>query len=220
MPGQFIDIIEKNGFITKIDFCMLEQVMEYLEEAIAAGEEVVPISVNFSRKHNEFEMFVPSIYKRLDKYKVPAELLEAELTESVFMSDYSQLSENIRNMRARGMKISIDDFGSGYSSLNLLPRVTVDIIKMDKQFLDNTLDANQEEQALIVIKYLIKMLKRMGFTVLAEGVETKEQVELLKKADCDIVQGYYYAKPMPIKEFRSFLKRFNEEADRKEGSCS
>ncbi len=212
MPGQFIDVVERSGFITKIDFCMLEQVMAYLEEAIAAGEEVVPISVNFSRRHNEFEMFVPSIYKRLDTYKVPSEMLEAELTESVFLSDYNSLSENIHKMRARGVKISIDDFGSGYSSLNLLPRVSVDIIKLDKQFLDNTLHSDQEEKALIVVKYLIKMLKHLGFTVLAEGVETKEQVEMLKKADCDLVQGYYYAKPMPIQEFRAFLKKFNKEA--------
>lgn len=213
MPAQFIDIVERNGFITKIDFCMLEQVMDYLQEAIDAGEEVVPISVNFSRRHNEFELFVPSIFKRLDTYKVPSSMLEAEVTESVFLADLNRLDRNLVSLRERGVKVSVDDFGSGYSSLNLLPRVEVDIIKLDRQFLTGAMNATQEENALIVVKYLIKMLKRLGFTVLAEGVETKEQVEMLKKADCDLAQGYYYAKPMPIDEFRIFLKEFNEKVD-------
>ena len=209
MPMQFIDIFERNGFVTKIDFAILESVMEYLRDAMAAGEEVVPISVNFSRRHNEFEGFLPSLFKRLDTYQVPAELLEVELTESVFLSDLSSLNMNLKRLRDRGIAISVDDFGSGYSSLNLLSRVTVDTIKLDKQFLDNTLNAAQEETALTVIKYLIKMLKHLGFKVLAEGVETKDQLEMLKKADCDYVQGYYYAKPMPIPQFRKFLKEFN-----------
>ena len=209
MPMQFIDIIERNGFVTKVDFAILENVMEYLRDAMAAGEKVVPISVNFSRRHNEFEGFVPSIFKRLDTYQVPAELLEVELTESVFLSDLSSLNMNLKRLRDRGIGISVDDFGSGYSSLNLLSRITVDTIKLDKQFLDNTLNVAQEETALTVIKYLTKMLKHLGFKVLAEGVETKEQLEMLKKADCDYVQGYYYAKPMPIPQFREFLKEFN-----------
>lgn len=116
---------------------------------------------------------------------------------------------NLKRLRDRGIGISVDDFGSGYSSLNLLSRITVDTIKLDKQFLDNTLNVAQEETALTVIKYLTKMLKHLGFKVLAEGVETKEQLEMLKKADCDYVQGYYYAKPMPIPQFREFLKEFN-----------
>lgn len=211
MPGDFVDIFERTGFVTKMDFAVLERVVEYLQEALAAGEEVVPISVNFSRRHNEFEGFVPSILKQLESYEVPNSLLEVELTESVFMSDLSSLSMNLKKLREFGIEISVDDFGSGYSSLNLLSRVTVDTIKLDKQFLDTTLNAAQEETALTVIKYLIKMLKHLGFKVLAEGVETKEQMEMLKKADCDFVQGYYYAKPMPIPEFREFLKNFNGE---------
>ena len=105
----------------------------------------------------------------------------------------------------------MDDFGTGYSSLNLLSRVSVDTIKIDKQFLDDTLNPAKGETALTITKYLIKMLKHLGFKVLAEGVETREQLEMLKMADCDLVQGYYYAKPMPIPEFRQFLKRFNQE---------
>lgn len=211
MPGDFVDIFERTGFVTKMDFAILERVMEYLREALSEGEEVVPISVNFSRRHNELEGFVPSILNQLEAYEVPNSLLEVELTESVFMSDLNSLNRNLKSLRACGIEISVDDFGSGYSSLNLLSRVTVDTIKLDKQFLDTTLNATQEETALTVIKYLIKMLKHLGFKVLAEGVETEEQLEMLKKADCDFVQGYYYAKPMPIPEFREFLKKFNGE---------
>ncbi|MBO5335814.1 MAG: EAL domain-containing protein [Lachnospiraceae bacterium] len=211
MPSQFIDVSERNGFVTKIDFAVLDHVMEYLKEAIDLGEEVVPISVNFSRRHNEFSNFVPSIVKRLDNFNVPSCLLEAELTESVFMSDMSRLSSNAQALRDRGIQVSVDDFGSGYSSLNLLSRVTVDTIKLDRQFLQDTLNTAKGENALTIIKYLIRMLKRLGFKVLAEGVETEEQVKMLKNADCDVVQGYYFAKPMPIPEFREFLKKFNQE---------
>ncbi len=211
MPGQFIEISEKNGFITKIDFEVLDCVMEYLQEALAIGEAVVPISVNFSRRHNEFREFVPSVLKRLKQYNVPGHLIEAELTESVFASDMNSLNSNIDRLRENGIEVSVDDFGSGYSSLNLLNRVSVDTIKLDKQFLDSTLSGTQEETALTIIKYLIRMLKHLGFKVLAEGVETAEQLEMLKMAECDMVQGYYYAKPMPIAEFREFLKKFNGE---------
>lgn len=210
MPGKFIDIFERNGFITKVDFAILDQVMEYLRDALAQGEEVVPISVNLSRLHNEYADFVPNILKRLKDYKVPGNLLEVEVTESVFMSDLNKLTNNLETLRDRGVEISVDDFGSGYSSLNLLSKVAVDTVKLDKQFLDDTMNSEREETALTIIKYLTKMLRHLGFKVLAEGVETSEQLEMLRLADCDIVQGYFYAKPMPIGEFRTFLQEFNE----------
>ena len=213
MPGRFIDIFERNGFITKVDFAILDQVMEYLRDALQQGEEVVPVSVNFSRRHNEFSDFVPNILKRLKEYHVPGELLEVEVTESVFMSDLNKLTNNLESLRDKGVEISVDDFGSGYSSLNLLSKVAVDTVKLDKQFLDDTMNSEREETALTIIKYLTKMLKHLGFKVLAEGVETKEQLDMLRLADCDIVQGYFYAKPMPIAEFRYFLQDFNERAN-------
>lgn len=204
-PLHFVDIFEGNGFITKVDFCVLSRVLAYLKEAIEAGEEVVPISVNFSRKHNEYEQFVPSIFRYLNRYGVPGELLEVEITESVFMSNLEKLNHNIEMLHEGGILVSIDDFGSGYSSLNVLSSVTADIIKLDKEFLHYI----DKQQSYDFVKHLIGLMKHMGAAVLAEGVETEVQLDMLREAGCDMAQGYYFAKPMPIEEFRKFLKEFN-----------
>ena len=206
MPDEFIHIAEKNGYITKIDFVVLDQVLAYLKEAVENGEEVVPVSVNFSRRNNEFEGFVPSILKRLEANHIPSHLLEAEVTESVFMADLSVVENNMNRLREKGVEVSVDDFGSGYSSLNLLGKISADTIKLDKLFLSS---AAMDERGLTVIQHLTKMLKCLGFTVLAEGVETEEQMDWMRKTDCDVIQGYYYAKPMSIPDFRKFLVEFN-----------
>ena len=204
-PVDFIEIFESNGFITKMDFCVLDKTLEYLKEAIEIGEEVVPISVNFSRRHNDYENFVPSISKRLARYKVPNELIEVEITESVFMSNLEKLNRNIDLLHSMGMRVLIDDFGSGYSSLNVLSSVTADVIKLDKAFLDY-LDSQKSKD---FIKHFVGLLKQMDLEIVAEGVETEEQLEMLKKAGCSVVQGYYFAKPMPVDKFRAFLKEYN-----------
>ncbi len=205
-PDQFIPLFEKNGFIKKVDFAVLDAVLVYLEEAMKNREEVVPISVNFSRRHNETEDFVEQILHKLEGRNIPTNMLEAELTESIFMMDLSVLMENIQKLKESGIAVSIDDFGSGYSSLNVLANVEVDIIKLDRKFLDYT---NNDSKTTAFVKYLVRMMKRLGYKVLVEGVETKEQLDLLKNAECDMVQGYYYARPMPIPEFKKFLKEFN-----------
>lgn len=209
MPDQFIDIAEQNGYITKIDFAVLEQVLIYLEESMEKGEEVVPISVNFSRRNNEYDNFVPRVLERLDAHKVSHHLIEAEVTESMYMADLSKVDNNMRKLREQGVEVSVDDFGSGYSSLNILAKVSADTVKLDRMFLNN---ANKDERGLTVIQYLTKMLKRLGFTVIAEGVETEEQLKWLRMADCDMVQGFYYAKPMSISDFKIFLRDFNATA--------
>lgn len=215
-PDSFIPIFEKNGFITNIDFEVLDQTLRYLREAIDSGEEVVPVSVNFSRRHNENPDFVDKVLRHMDSLRIPHELIEAEITESIFMLDISTLTENLKRFRDNGVAISIDDFGSGYSSLNMLVNVDADIIKMDKQFLSYD-EGNSKGPALVAS--IVHMMKRMGYQVLAEGVETKEQLDLLNDAECDLVQGYYYAKPMPIPEFRKFLKEFNADAAREAESA-
>jgi len=207
-PMDFIEIFESNGFITKMDFCILDKTLEYLRDAIDAGEEVVPISVNFSRRHNDYENFVPSIGKRLARYKVPNELIEVEITESVFMSNLEKLNRNIELLHSMGMRVLIDDFGSGYSSLNVLSSVTADVIKLDKVFLEY-LDTQKSKD---FIKHFVGLLKQMDVEIVAEGVETKEQLEMLTNAGCDVVQGFYFAKPMPVDKFRAFLKEYNSKS--------
>lgn len=207
-PDKFIPVFEKNGFITKVDFRVLEQVLEYLQDAAEKGEEIVPISVNFSRRHNEEMTFTNKVAEYLEKYNTPRGMLEAELTESVFMLDLTTLKENIKNLHELGVTISIDDFGSGYSSLNVLANVSADIIKMDRKFFDFTADHQRNKE---FIQSLIAMIKQMGLKTVMEGVETKEQMEFIKKCGCDIAQGYYYAKPMPLDEFRKFLIEFNSQ---------
>ncbi|MGN1147321.1 MAG: EAL domain-containing protein, partial [Lachnospiraceae bacterium] len=206
-PDSFIPIFEKNGFITKIDFAVLDQILSYLREAMDEGEQVVPVSVNFSRRHNENPEFVEQVLSRLKAKNIPPEYIEAEITESIFMLDLSTLTDNLRKLKESGIAISIDDFGSGYSSLNVLANVDADVIKLDKKFLTY---AGEDSKAPVFVKYLVKMMKRMGYKVLVEGVETREQLTLLHNAECDMVQGYYYARPMPIADFRKFLKEFNE----------
>lgn len=207
-PDKFIPVFEKNGFITKVDFRVLEQVLAYLQDAVEKGEEIVPISVNFSRRHNEEITFTNKVAEYLEKYNTPRGMLEAELTESVFMLDLSTLKENIKNLHELGVTISIDDFGSGYSSLNVLANVSADIIKLDRKFFDFTANQTRNKE---FIQSLITMMKQMGLKTVMEGVETKEQMEFIKKCGCDIAQGYYYAKPMPLEDFRRFLKEFNSQ---------
>lgn len=204
-PDQFIPVFERNGFITKLDFYVLEEVLSYLRQAIDQGEEVVAVSVNFSRMHNDDDDFVDKIQALLEKYDIDPGLLEAEVTESVYMYDFNGLQQKIKRLQEMGVMISIDDFGSGYSSLNVLSKVSADIIKLDRQFLIE----DEGGAAPEFMKSLIQMIKHLGYQIIAEGVETKEQAEMLKSANCDMVQGYYYARPMPIEDFRSFLREFN-----------
>ncbi len=204
-PGEFVPIFEKNGFITQIDFEILRQVLNMQQELKDAGKPMVKISVNFSRKHQENPNYIRRLDELLASHTVPTEALEIEITESVFMSDLTPLTESIKQLKERGLSISIDDFGAGYSSLNVLSKVKADIIKLDRQFL---LDVEMEKDNFTAefLQLMIHMIKQLGFKVLAEGVETLEQVELLKNAGCHYAQGYYYAKPMSVPEFLEFIE--------------
>ena len=204
-PDQFIPIFERNGFITKVDFCILEQVLELQKQMQARGEKPLPISVNFSRRHQENEQFVEEVIELIKKYEVPSELLEAEITESIFINEWSVVEQNLRKLREHGIAVSIDDFGSGYSSLNVLPKVSADIIKLDRLFLTENPDTERSRNFL---RNIIDMLKMLGFRVIAEGVETKQQMQFLKAVGCDYIQGYYLAKPMPVEQFEQFLNTY------------
>ncbi len=205
-PGDFIPIFEENGFVTHLDFEMMRQVLDMQQRRLQEGKPIIKISVNFSRKHQEDQTYLARLDELMQKYDVPAQSLEIEITESVFMQDLAPLIESICQLKKRGFSVSIDDFGAGYSSLNVLSRVKADIVKLDRQFL---LDVEMEKDnySSEFLQLLINMIKKLGFRVLAEGVETEEQVNLLKNAGCRFAQGFYYARPMPIEEFLEFLDR-------------
>lgn len=200
-PNDFIPLFERNGFILKLDEYMWEQACQTLVNWRLEGKEPVPLSVNISRYHIKYNDLV-GVWKRLiEKYKISTSDLTLEITETFFENPqelYSVLVE-LQNM---GFSLEVDDFGAGYSSLNLIRQVPVNTIKIDKDFLDRKMTT---EKGKIVISHTIAMAKDLKMDVVAEGVETKEHVEFLKSTHCDIAQGYYFAKPMPLEEFEHLL---------------
>ncbi|MEG0395016.1 MAG: EAL domain-containing protein [Anaerorhabdus sp.] len=197
-PADFIPLFEKNGFIAKIDFYIFEQVAIFLKGMIDNGLKPFRISINFSRVHLYNESFVMQLKGIADKYKVPYEYFEIELTETIVFENINKIINLIGELHAIGFTMSMDDFGSGYSSLSLLKDIDVDVLKIDKAFFVDTVNG---ERAKIVISNIIDMAKELKVKVVAEGIETEDQVEMLKELNCDVVQGYYYFKPMAASEF-------------------
>ncbi len=199
-PGEFIPLFEQNGFIVELDKYMLEEVCAVLRGWMDEGIACVPISVNFSRLHLSNPMFIFELERITDRYRVPRKFIEIELTENTMLEkDGDELEEVIERLHASGFTISMDDFGSGYSSLGMLKDLDVDYIKMDRSFFVNN---KYHERGQIVVESVIQMARNLKIPIVAEGVETTEQVEFLKDIGCDIAQGYFYAKPMPIGEFK------------------
>ena len=204
-PMDFIPIFEKNGFVVDVDFCVYEQVCQFLSQRIKEGKKVVPVSVNVSRVHLEKDDFISKIENLVTRYKIPRELLEFELTENVFLKNSDKAIKVMNMLKNMHFKVSMDDFGSGYSSLNLLKNLPVDVLKMDKGFLDSEDIITPNSQ--VVIKSVIDMAKKMKITVLCEGVETLEQANFLTCAGCDLAQGYYFSKPVKVDEFKELISK-------------
>lgn len=201
-PGEFIPIFEKNGFINQMDFYVYESVFSSMSEWARKGRKMIPISVNLSRAHIGDKEFVHKIKGLVNRFNIPPEMVELEITESVFLSDKAPLIEVINSLKRAGFHLSIDDFGSGYSSLNLLRHLKLDVLKLDKEFFDQDKISPKES---IVLANVIRMSKELGMVVLSEGVETREQAEYLATIGCDMAQGYYFAKPMPKDIFEQFV---------------
>lgn len=197
-PNDFIPLFEKNGFILKLDEYMWEQACKTLRVWLDAGRNPMPLSVNISRYHIQHNDLEAVFTKLLNKYKLTSDLLTLEITESLFLDKPEQLNEVLERLQTMGFKLEVDDFGSGFSSLNLIRNITVDTIKIDKDFLDNEIASDKGK---IVVNHTISMAKDLHLQVIAEGVETKEHVDFLKNSRCDIAQGFYFAKPMPLEQF-------------------
>jgi diguanylate cyclase (GGDEF)-like protein len=197
-PGFFIPVFEKNGFITKLDYYMIKNVCALLRNWIDKGYSPMPISVNISRVHFSNPYLAKIICDIVDDYMVPHNLIELELTESAFLQNKQMLIETVVLLRSHGFLVSMDDFGAGYSSLNSLKDLPLDIVKLDGEMFCMT---NNMERGRTVIRNTINMAKDLHMKVVAECIETKEQVEYLCKVGCDIIQGYYFAKPMTTNQF-------------------
>ncbi len=201
-PNDFIPVFEQNGFITRLDVNMLMLVCKFLRSRIEKGLPIVPISVNFSRLHFLSDDFVDQLVRVVDLYGVPREYIEIELTETTILGHEELLDAMFKRMHALGLRMSMDDFGSGYSSLGLLKNLEVDVIKLDRSFFADCDDARRGN---LVVRSMVYMAQALGIETVAEGVETKEQVEFLRSVGCDVAQGYYYAKPMPPSDFEALI---------------
>ncbi|MFV0516574.1 MAG: EAL domain-containing protein [Aminipila sp.] len=207
-PLLFIPLFEENGFIEKLDLWIFENTCKTLKKWIDQSFEKIPvISVNISRVTLERENLVKDLKEIAEKYGVQTNRLEIEITEGTLENRTEKIIKIINELKASDFYVSIDDFGSGYSSLSILKDMPADTIKIDKEFLSETFDSKRGKQ---IINSVIKMSKELKLETVAEGIETKEQAEELKEMGCDIAQGYYFARPMTPADFEQLLTMFNE----------
>ena len=210
-PGRIIPIYEKNGFITEIDHYMLKHVARDQKRWLDAGFKCVPISVNVSRAHFIESDLAEQIRDTVDNEGAPRELIEIELTESAFFDDKKALISIIERLKSYGFIVSMDDFGAGYSSLNSLKDMPLDVLKLDADFFRGESEGGRGEK---VVSEVIRLAKVLDMHTVAEGVEDKDQVDFLAKLDCDMIQGYYYAKPMPGADYEDrMIKAYAENAE-------
>lgn len=200
-PNQFIPLFERNGFITKLDFFVLEQVCKDIKRWQQDGLPLIPISVNVSRFDFLDEGCIQKQLDFIEDYGINHNLLHMEVTESLYSENTDLIISQVKKTQDLGFMIEMDDFGAGYSSLGLLSTFPLNIIKLDISFVRN-IKTNE-----IVIENIIKMAHRMGLLTIAEGVETLEEYKILKSLGCDFIQGFYFSKPLPIREFETYLKK-------------
>lgn len=197
-PMEFLPVIEEDGLVTKVDYYIWRKAAEFLGLCREAGVEDCPISVNLSRRHLQDREFIGVLEGIVEEYGIRKQLLELEITETM----EEHVSQAAREMKEQGFKLLMDDFGSGYSSLNILLETPFDMLKLDRKFMENMMVSDKGQ---LILKHVITMADQLKLGLIAEGVETRDQVELLKRMGCDQVQGYYYAKPMPPEDFRRLL---------------
>lgn len=204
MPDEFIPQYEKTGLITKLDMYVLEEVCRLQKKWMELNLPLLPISINESRYHLKNKNHIKELQEIINKYNVSANLIELEMTETTVVEDIFVAKGAAEAVKKLGFVVSMDDFGTGYSSFNILKDIEIDILKIDKEFFK---DLENNKRAQIIIETIIEMCKKLRIKTVAEGIETKEQVNFLKKVGCDIIQGYYFSKPITITEFEEkYLK--------------
>ncbi len=202
-PAEFIPVFEENGFIIKLDTFIWEEACKRIRKWIDCGISPVPVSVNISREYVHTFDVTSMLLKLVEKHDIPISLLELEITES---ADSIGVEEIVRKLKSSGFKMLMDDFGSGYSSLNMLKNTPFDVLKIDKSFLDEFMDTDRGRK---IIEHTISMSQDIGLDIIAEGVETNEQAQFLSQCGCDAAQGFFYSKPIPADEFDKRLLEIN-----------
>lgn len=205
-PFRFIPLFEKNGLVKKIDLYVFEETARIIAGWKENYHVSVPVSVNISRIDLYDEELLDKLKAILDKYNLTIDDINIEVTEGVYMESDNVIVKRIENLRKAGFKIEMDDFGAGYSSLNMLHSLPIDTLKLDKEFAQTIEDDKQYH----IIKCIVDFSKHLGVKTISEGVENREQYESIKKAGVDIVQGYYFCKPLPEEEFVKYIKELGE----------
>lgn len=203
-PNEFIPLFNKNGFINKMSYYCIEQVVKAIRSWINQGYKVLPVAINISYQYLIDRNFISELKTLADKYQIDHSLIEIELQELAFKEDVKPIFNALAKIKKAGFKTTIDDFGSGYSSLIMLKELPINMLKLDKNFLK---DGIIEEHDIIIIKNIIKMADELGIVIISEGVETLEQLEFLKAAGCKYVQGYYLSKPLKSDEIEELIKK-------------
>lgn len=203
-PGDFIPVLESSRAICTLDFYMLDHVCRDIRRWLDEKREVVKVSVNLSRLHLGDEDLLETILSIIDKYNVPHKYIEIELTETTTDVDFTELKKIVNGLREENISTSVDDFGMGYSSLNLIRELPWNVLKIDKSFLPTQAE-DQDISKFKMLRHIITMSQDLGLECIVEGVETAEQVKLLKDCKCFLAQGFYFDKPLPVKEFEQRL---------------
>lgn len=201
-PAEFIPLFETNGFIVKLDHFVYIEMLEFISNAAERGDKVVPIAVNVSRVTASNADFLNFYIGNKKKYRIPDGIITLELTESLAMENYDQIAHLVDELHKNGIRCSIDDFGSGYSSFNILNRIPFDELKLDAVFIKSGTNVNRDDT---ILSTMIGLAKSMNMVVVQEGVETEAMFNKVVSMGVDVVQGYYYAKAIPLEEFKIFV---------------
>lgn len=203
-PGIFIPIFEENGFITKLDLYVFEQVCRFIQKCLEEGKTIVPISSNFSKYDIIMSDFVEKLEKIRNQYEIPVKYLRIEITETAVEGNSQHVCDVVDKLHQHGYVVEMDDFGTGYSALNVLKDIDLDILKLDMLFLRNDSD---NHRGGIIVSSVVRMAKWMGLPVIAEGVETVEQADFLRSVGADYIQGYLYSRPLPQEQYEELVSK-------------
>ena len=201
-PGEFIPLFERNGFVSHVDEAVWNQVCALQRRWLDEGKRIYPISINVSRTDLLNGCIAEKLTALLERYRLTPEVLRVEVTESAYIDDPERLIAEINRLAESGFIVEMDDFGSGFSSLNMLKDVPFQVLKTDLNFLSATGLKPRRDR---ILDSVIRMAHELGMLVIAEGVETKEQADYLLNLNCECMQGYYFSRPVPIEEYENMV---------------